>query len=120
MGGRNAVDGERFAGGFGEMEKAADVVVLVVTGEEAFGFRSCQVEGGECDGLAKIGGVGTVQVDKFAQGHHGSAGSGLGAYGVPHGECTAGTKRKEELNTEAQRTQRKKNAGWLAVGAGIG
>lgn len=60
MGSRDTVDGEFLTNGFGEMEKAADVVVLVVTGEEALSFRKRQAESGESDGLAEIGGLGTV------------------------------------------------------------
>lgn len=38
VGCRNAVDGELLAGGLGEVEKAADVIVLVVTRKNALGF----------------------------------------------------------------------------------
>jgi len=38
MGSREAVDGEAGAVEFGEVEEAADVVVLVEAGEEALGF----------------------------------------------------------------------------------
>jgi hypothetical protein len=52
--GGDAIDGILFASGLGEIEEAADVVVLVVTGEEALGFGGSQREGGERYGLAKI------------------------------------------------------------------
>ena len=70
MGGRETVDGEFLAAGFGEMKEAADVVVLVVSGEEALGFGRSQAKGGERDRLAKISGVRAVQKDEIAQGHH--------------------------------------------------
>ena len=39
MGGGEAVDGVTLGGGlFGEVEKAADVIVLVEAGKEAFGL----------------------------------------------------------------------------------
>src|SRR6266566_300184 len=70
VGGGETVDREFLAAGFGEMKEAADVVVLVVSGEEALGFGRSQAKGGERDRLAKISGVGAVQTDKIAQGHH--------------------------------------------------
>ena len=42
--GGDSVDREFGAIAFGKMEKAADVIVLVVTGEEAFGFGARQTE----------------------------------------------------------------------------
>ncbi len=46
--------------GFGEMEKTADVIVLVVTGEETFGFLSGEAKVGERDWLTEVLGVGAV------------------------------------------------------------
>jgi hypothetical protein len=100
VGGAEAVDGEFGASGFGEMEEAADVVVLVIAGEEAFGFLEGEAEGGEGDGLAEVGGVGAVEADEFAQGHERSAASGFGAQGILRVKSTAGSRRKEEFNTE--------------------
>src|SRR6266581_408342 len=70
VGGGETVDREFRAAGFGKMKEAADVVVLVVSGEKALGFGRSQAKGGERDRLAKISGVGAVQTDKIAQGHH--------------------------------------------------
>src|SRR5713101_9628921 len=42
MGGRETVDREFLPAGFGKMKEAADVVVLVVSGEEALGFGRSQ------------------------------------------------------------------------------
>ncbi len=61
MGGGETVDREFLPAGFGKMKEAADVVVLVVSGEEALGFGRSQAKGGERDRLAKISGVGAVQ-----------------------------------------------------------
>jgi hypothetical protein len=97
VGGGEAVDGEFGADGIREMEEAADVVVLVIAGEEAFGFLEGEAEGGEKDGLAEVGGVGAVEADEFAQGHERS---GFGAQGILRVKSTAGRKRKEEFNTE--------------------
>lgn len=100
VGGGEAVDGEFGADGFGEVEEAADMVVLVIAGEETFGFLEGEAEGGERDGLAEVGGVGAVEADEFAQGHERSAASGFGAQGVLRVKSTAGRRRKEEFNAE--------------------
>src|SRR5712691_8908951 len=68
--GGDAVDGEFLAGGFGEMEKAADMVVLVVAGEKPFGFRSRELKRGEGDRGAEGSGERAVAADKFAQWHN--------------------------------------------------
>ena len=47
MRGGNAIDVELLAVGFGEIEKAADVVVLVVVGEELLGFGLAEAESRE-------------------------------------------------------------------------
>jgi len=52
--GGDSVDREFGASGFGKMEKTADVIVLVVTGEEALGFGARQTEDRNRDWLAKI------------------------------------------------------------------
>src|SRR6202042_3014146 len=52
--GRNGIDVVTGASGFGEVEEAADVVVLVVAGEQALGFGDAEVERREGYGLAKI------------------------------------------------------------------
>src|SRR5260370_31874952 len=73
VGGRNPVDREFLAGGLRELKETADVIVLVVTGEEAFRFRVRQTEGRERNGLTKIASVRAVLTDEIAQGHDGSA-----------------------------------------------
>ena len=77
--GGETVDGEFLAFGFRELEEATDVVVLVVAGEEAFGFGGRKAEVGECNGFAEGSGVLQVEANEFAQGHEGSAASGFGA-----------------------------------------
>jgi hypothetical protein len=111
VGGGEAVDGEFGANGFGEMEEAADVVVLVIAGEEAFGFLEGEAEGGERDGLAEVGGVGAVEADEFAQWHERSAASGFGAQGILLGKVYFGQEKKKRTNAEAQRTRRNRESG---------
>jgi|SRR5713226_3681631 len=60
MGDGLAADEEQCASSIGEMEKTADVVILVVTGEEAFRFRVRQTEGRERNRLTKIASVRAV------------------------------------------------------------
>src|ERR1700674_2638442 len=93
--GRDAVDGEFFAREIGEMEETADVVILVVAGEDAFGLGDCEAKDGESDSFAEIVGVGAVQPDEFAQGHEGSAARGFGAHGVLLSEVYFGGKKKK-------------------------
>jgi hypothetical protein len=95
VGGGEAIDGEFGAGGFGEMEEAADVVILVIAGEEAFGFPRSEAEVGERDGLAEVGGVGAVEADEFAQGHERRAASGFGAQGILLGKVYFGQEKKK-------------------------
>jgi hypothetical protein len=79
------------------MEEAADVVVLVVAGEEALGFLGRKAEDRKSNGLAEIGGVGTVEADEFAQGHERSAASGFGAHGILHGRVYFGLEKKKRV-----------------------
>ena len=80
--GRHAVDREFLAGAFGELKESADVIVLVVTAEQAFRFSLRQTERSEANRLAKFAGLCKVKTDQIAQRHHGSAASGLRARGV--------------------------------------
>ena len=120
MGGGDAVDGEFFPRGIREMEKAADVVILVVAGEEAFGLWGCEAKDGESDQFAEITGMGAVQPDEFAQGHERSAARGFGAHGVLLSEVYFGCKEEERTYTETQRAQRRKECERLALHAEIG
>jgi hypothetical protein len=95
VGGDEAVDGEFWAGGFGEMEEAADVVVLVIAGEEALGFLRGEAEDRESYGFAEVLSVSTIQADKFAQGHERSAASGFGAHGILLGKVYFGPNEKK-------------------------
>jgi hypothetical protein len=97
VGGKEAVDGEFAAGGFREMEEAADVVVLVITGEQAFGFLGGEAKDGQSNWLAEIPGVGAVQPDEFAQGHEGSAARGFGAHAGLLGKVYRSEKKKERI-----------------------
>ena len=51
--GGNAIDGILRPSGFGKMEEAADVVVLVVAGEQPLGFGGGEGKGGERYGLGR-------------------------------------------------------------------
>jgi hypothetical protein len=91
----DSVDEKFLAGGFGKMEKAADVVILVIAGKETLGFGDCEAKSGEGDGVAEIAGVGAIQTDEFTQGHEGSAASGFSAHGVLLSEVYFGEKEKK-------------------------
>lgn len=56
--GGDAIDGKFDAVGFGEMEEAADVVVLVVGRKKAIGFCGREFERRESNGLAEFTGEG--------------------------------------------------------------
>src|SRR5712692_10476281 len=60
MGGGDSVDGEFLAGVFGELEESADVIVLVVTGEEASRFCVRQTERRKWNRLTKTAGMRAV------------------------------------------------------------
>jgi hypothetical protein len=77
--GGETVDGKFLAGGFGKLEEAADVIVLVVSGKDLFGFVGRKAESGKSYGLAKFTGVQEVETNEFAQRHDGSAASAFGA-----------------------------------------
>jgi hypothetical protein len=63
MRGGEAVDGEWRARGFREMKKAADMIVLVVAGEESLGFGGRELECRESNRLAKFNRQGEIQRD---------------------------------------------------------
>ena len=62
VGSRNPVDREFLTVGFRELEKSADVIILVVTGEEALRLGGGKAEGGKSHGLAKITGERTIMI----------------------------------------------------------
>jgi len=64
--GRDAVDGESDAIGFGEMEEAANVVVLVVGRKKALGFHGGKPEGRKGDELAEVAGERAVKRHEIA------------------------------------------------------
>src|SRR5580692_1569154 len=65
----DAVDVVLLAVAFGEIEVAADVVVLVVVSEELFGFGFAEAECRQRDGDAKPTGEGFVFGDQLLEGH---------------------------------------------------
>jgi hypothetical protein len=78
---RLSADGELCAAGIGEMEEAADVIVLVVAGEEALGFSGRELESGESDGLAEFTSERAVAADQFGERHHGCASRSFRGHG---------------------------------------
>jgi len=63
------------------MEEAANVVVLVEGGEEAFGFSGGELESGKCDRLAKLAGFRKVEGNEIGQRPHRRAASGFSGHG---------------------------------------
>ena len=66
MRGGNAIDQEFFAGGIGKVEKAADVVVLVVGGKEPLGFGGRKAERRKGDGLTEGARASVIHGHEFA------------------------------------------------------
>ena len=81
MGGGDAVDGVTFAGGFGKTEEAADVVVLVERGEEAFCFFHRKTKHGNGNGIAKLLNEAAVAINEFLQRHERGATGCFGGHG---------------------------------------
>lgn len=80
MGNRDSVDGEFLAVVFGKMEKAADVIILVVGGKQPLGFFRRELEGRKSNGLAEFPGERQVTRDQFAQCHDERAASSFGRH----------------------------------------
>ena len=66
-----AADDVGFALGVGEMQEAAEVVILVENVEERLDFGGTQLKGGEGDGLAEPARGGKVAIHNFAKAQHG-------------------------------------------------
>src|SRR6266481_1357832 len=75
--GGDSVDGEFIACGFTEMEEAADVVVLIVAGEKAFGFGEAELKGCERHGTSEFTSESAIAANQIPQRHHGSSASGF-------------------------------------------
>src|SRR5437667_7147280 len=60
MRGWDSVDREFLACNFRKLEKAADVIILIITGEQAFRFRLCQTKGRKRNRLSELAGPRTV------------------------------------------------------------
>jgi len=76
--GRGAVDQEFGAVGLGEMEKPADVVILIVGRKKTLRFGRRELERGERYTLAELAGQREVQVNKLAKCHGNRAATGFG------------------------------------------
>ncbi len=103
-----AVDREFLAASFGEVEEAADVVVLIVSGKEELGLGGGEMERRKRDGLAKIASMCTVEANEFAERHDRSAASSFSAHGFLLGKvyCQDAEKRRE-WRGGAEETERK-------------
>ncbi|GAC1624560.1 MAG: hypothetical protein PVS2B2_11450 [Candidatus Acidiferrum sp.] len=94
----SAADGVGSAFSLREMEEAADVIVLIITGEDTLDFVWGKGERRKGDGLAIFTGESGVTINEFAKGEHGSAASGFGGHNqTPRAECTADGKKKETI-----------------------
>src|SRR5882762_8504161 len=62
------------------MEEAADVVVLVVSGDGPFRLDGAELEGCERHGKAELACKGAIAVNQLAQRHHGSLASDFGGH----------------------------------------
>ena len=70
---RDSIDRKFLAGAFRKLKESADVIVLVVTGEEVFGFCDRQTEGRKRNRFAKFAGLSEIYTDQIVEGHDGSA-----------------------------------------------
>jgi len=66
-----AADDVGLARDVGEMQEAAEVVILVENVEERLDFRGAELKSGESDGLAVLTRDGEVAVHNFAKAQHG-------------------------------------------------
>ena len=76
-----AVDGEVRPAERGEMKEAADVIVLVESGEEAFGFGNGESKRGEWNRLAELPCKREIAFDELGKGHRECAPGGFGSHG---------------------------------------
>src|SRR5258706_4351221 len=64
------------------MQKARDVIVLVVAREQTFRFRLAESKGRKRHRSAEAPGNGEIAIDQFAQRHHRFTSSCFGRHGV--------------------------------------
>ena len=83
-----AADEVGFTLDLGEMQKAAEVVILVENVEERLDFRGAQLKGGEGHGLAETACYGNVAVHNFAKAQHGRTKHVIRR--IPQGQLTPG------------------------------
>src|ERR1700693_4658168 len=75
---RLGIDGKGHAIEIVEMEKAADVVVLVIAGEKLLGLAAAKIERRQRHGSAEITSKGAVAVHELSQRQHGGRPSSVG------------------------------------------
>ena len=73
----------------GEMQEAAEVVILVEDVEERLDFRGTELKCGEGDGLAELTRDGEVVVHYFTKAQHGRTASGCGSWRIIAPQCSA-------------------------------
>ncbi|HKW61113.1 MAG TPA: hypothetical protein VJN89_01095 [Candidatus Acidoferrum sp.] len=93
MGRGDSIDEKFPAAGFGKMEEAADVVVLIVGRKKPLDFGVVERERGERDGPAEFTGLGTIVANQFAQRHDGSASRSFSAHEILLDKLAAGRPR---------------------------
>src|SRR3954452_8008179 len=92
----DAVDGEGvLAACVREMKEAADVVVLIVAGEQGLNFRAGERKSRERCRLAKIRGQAPIFLHEFLQRHHGGTARFGGHRVTPYAKCTAEMRVRE-------------------------
>jgi len=92
---------EYFSPRFRKWKVTADMIVLVVTGEEAFRFGVSSTKAGRATGSPNCRCERGIN-DEIAQGHDGSAASGFGAHRVLPSKVYCEDKKKKGISTESQ------------------
>ena len=84
-----AADDVGLALGVGEMQEAAEVVILVEDVEERLDFRGAELKRGESSRLAELTRDGEVAIHNFAKAQHGGTASGIGNRRIIAPKCSA-------------------------------
>jgi len=95
MGDAGATDDVGFALDVGEMQEAAEVVILVENVEKRLDFRGAQLKSGESSGLAELTRDGEVAVHNFAKAQHGRTASGFVNRKIIAPQCSAPSRPRE-------------------------
>jgi peroxiredoxin len=95
VGDAGAADDVGLALDVGEMQEAAEVVILVEDVEERLDFRGAELKGGESNGLAELTRDGEVAIHNFAKAQHGRTASGCGTWKIIVPQCSAPNQTRE-------------------------